>query len=60
MKSRVDAHGVDVFTSIYKDLEKAGHKAEDNALDNKCSLAAQHFLEKKMSHAKTLKQTITQ
>ena len=47
MKSREDTSMVEAFTSIYSELEEAGHKPKIHILDNKWSRAVQNFLIKK-------------
>ena len=47
MKSREDASTMEAFTSIYTELEAAGHKPKLHVLDNECSRAVQNFLIKK-------------
>ena len=47
MKSREDASMVEAFTSVYTELETAGHKPKLHILDNECSRAVQKFLIKK-------------
>ena len=44
MKSREDDSMVQAFTSIYSELEAAGHKPKLHVLDNECSRAVQNFL----------------
>ena len=46
-KSREDASMVEAFTSIYTELETAGHNPKLHVLDNECSRAVQKFLIKK-------------
>jgi hypothetical protein len=47
MKSRVDAHMVEAFTSVYDKPEAYGHKPKHHVLNNTCSRAVQSFLVKK-------------
>ena len=47
MKSREDASMVEAFTSVYTELETAGHKPKLHVLDNECSRAVQKFPSKK-------------
>ena len=47
MKYREDASMVESFTSVYTELETAGHKPKPHVLENECSRAVQNFLIKK-------------
>ena len=54
MKSRENASIVEVFISIYADLEAIGHKSKLHVLDNECSRVVQNFLKIKDTARQTV------